>query len=103
MFIHNPTDELVKHLINLGDVVSVEFDERSVELTERCNLCHQLIPNNSYCFCDWLREPETTGELVDAAYGTLDLWTIGNTLHSYPNEWNDEAPDRLAGNNTQGE
>ena len=44
-----------------------------------------------------------TDDSVNATYGTLDLWTIGNTLHSYPKEWDDIAPDQMAGNNTQGE
>lgn len=48
-------------------------------------------------------EPPTSGEQTDAAYGRADLWTIGNTLHSYPREWSNTEPDQIGGEQNTGE
>ena len=82
MFIHNPTKELVHELIERGEVISVEIDERTIELLERCNRCHNLVPAGSYCFCDWLAEPPAylADEVAEESAGVADWLDERNSI-----------------------
>lgn len=98
-------------------------EAEKIELEIECRKAIEIVAVNTNYFLEFRRAiakayadelfyldtPEPTDDDLRAIEAEqaekIDLWLIGNTLTSYPKEWDesDSSPDQLAGNNTQGE